>query len=65
MKLSVKEDEKQKKAQTIMADQVRNLLESWQLPLLEKEGMRALNARTVLVGRRFARLAALPSVFRT
>lgn len=41
---------------------VRNLLESWQVPLLENEGVRVWKARTVPVGRRFARLAALAIV---
>ena len=65
MKLSVKEDKKQMMAQTTMTNEVRNLLEDWQVPLLENGGMRALNARTVLVGRRLAKLAALAKVLCT
>lgn len=65
MKLSVNDEKKQIIAQNPMRDAVRNLLEGWQMPLLENEGVRVRNARTVPVGRRFARLAAVAKVLCT
>lgn len=41
MKLSVNVDNKQKMAQNTMMHAVRHLLESWQVPLLENEGVSA------------------------
>lgn len=65
MKLSVKEDRKQIRANTVIREMVRYLLTRWHKPLCEKGGTRAWNARTVLVGKRFARLAALAKVLWT
>ena len=62
-KLSVKEERKQISEKHVMTDRVRYLCAGRQEPLLEKEGMRAWKARTVPVGRRFARLAAVDSIF--
>lgn len=58
----MKEERKQRLAQNTTSDAVRYLFVIWQSPPLENDGNRAWNARTVPVGRRFARFAVAARV---
>lgn len=59
MKLSVKEERKQPSEQHTMIPKVRYSFASVHSPLFVNEGIRDSAARTVPVGNKFARLAAV------